>query len=209
MTVMVLAIKDGAVFFTEPDGATSHSLQAVVLTQKTSTNVAFWWWGSSQSAHSSHSGQERGSGTGHLGWLQSWTDWSSSAWLLRINHSPKLTSRVSIFSARWRLFMINPIHMTVPYLECSLLLAGSRSTPLAMEALLTCRPPSSLPPSVKTTRSSSPRGGSHLFRPLRSRPGCPSLPARLFFSFRTSGLALPSSSLAPQQWQLLRKWGMA
>lgn len=74
----------------------------------------------------------------------------------------------------------------MPYLECNLLLPRSWSTPLAIEALLICRPPSSLLPAVRATRSGSPRGGSCPFRSLRSRSACPSLPPRLFFSFPTT-----------------------
>lgn len=78
-------------------------------------------------------------------------------------------------------YQADPAWSPMPYLECNLLLPRSWSTPLAIEALLICRPPSSLLPAVRATRSGSPHGGSCPFRSLRSRSACPSLPPRLFF----------------------------
>lgn len=193
----------------------THSLQAVLLynvvtilpagmfIQKTYNKVYILWWGSSQSAHSTHSSSMTRAWKEALeldtladfGLQLLKTDWSSSAWLLVINQSTELTSYIPNLSTHLCLFMINPIHIEVirltphvcrcPYLECNLLLARSWSAPLAIEALLICRPPRSLLPTVRTTRSSSPNGGSYPFRTLRSCSACPSLPPRLFFSFPT------------------------
>lgn len=131
------------------------------------------------------------------------TDWSNSVWLLLINQSPEPTSCIHDFSTHLCFFfsIINPIHMEVMrltsrvcrciYLECNLLLARSWSTPLAIQALLICRPRRSRLPAVRTTRSSSPHGGSYPFRTLRSRSACPSLSPRLFVSFQTKVSPFP------------------
>lgn len=206
----------------------THSLQAVLLynvvplcpsamfIQKKYNKVHILWWGSSQSAHSTHSSSMTRARKEALeldtlaefGLQLLKTDWSSSAWLLVINQSIELTSYILNFSTHLCLFIINPIHMEVmrltphvcrcPYLECNLLLARSWSAPLAIEALLICRPARSLLPTVRTTRSSSPHGGSYPFRTLRSRsafslsvfssPSQPKSHPPLFF-FTTTAMA--------------------
>lgn len=164
---------------------------------KPHNKVHILWWGSSQSAHSAHSNPMTRArkealeldslADSGLQLLQ--TDWSSSSRLLLIN--PKLTSYIYAFlhcllHIPWRLPEADPAWPPMPYLECNLLLPRSWSTPLAIEALLICRPPSSLLPAVRATRSGSPHGGSCPFGSLRSRSACPSLPPRLFFSFPTT-----------------------
>lgn len=165
---------------------------------KPHNKVHILWWGSSQSAHSTHSNPMTRArkealeldslADSGLQLLQ--TDWSSSSQLLLIN--PKLTySRIpSVFITHPTQphggYQADPAWLPMPYLECNLLLPRSWSTPLAIEALLICRPPSSLLPAVRATRSGSPHGGNCPFRSLRSRSACPSLPPRLFFSFPTT-----------------------
>lgn len=135
--------------------------------------------------------QERGFGTGLFGWLWSsaFTDWlvkflQGSSSLTRSWH-PRFTHSSTVYYTSHGGYQADP-WSPMPYLECNLLLPRSWSTPLAIEALLICRPPSSLLPAVRATRSGSPRGGSCPFRSLRSRSACPSLPPRLFFSFPTT-----------------------
>lgn len=181
---------------------------------KPHNKVHILWWGSSQSAHSTHSNPKTrarkealeldslaDSGLQFLETGQVLPGSSSLSWHPTCTHL-SITHPTEV----WRL---TPQDGRCPYLECNLLLARSWSTPLAIEPLLICRPPRSLLPAVRATRSGSPRGGSYPFRSLRSRSVCPSVPPRLFFSFPATVSPPPSSSLPPQQWQLLRKWGMA